>query len=79
MARDRIHGGRADGMSPADFDSRQLRIGTAHELEHTNDRAKAREIAMDHLAEDPDYYERLEAMEREAEDDRLREALHKDV
>lgn len=76
---DRIPGGRASGLTPADFDPRQLRIGTEHELEHTNDRAEAREIAMDHLAEDPDYYERLEAMERKAEDDRLRQALHEDV
>lgn len=33
-------------------------------MEHTDDECIAQEIAMDHLAEDPDYYEKLEAMER---------------
>jgi len=42
----------------------QLAIGTKHELEHTRSRAVAQEIAMDHLAEDPDYYVKLERMER---------------
>ena len=33
------------------------------EMEHTNDPDIAREIAMDHLTEDPDYYKKLEVME----------------
>ena len=62
--RDRLHGGLADKKRPGDFDPEQLRIGTRHETEHTNDEAIAREIAMDHLAEDPDYYRKLEKAER---------------
>lgn len=53
---EKLIGGAADGMSPADFDPAALARGTAHELEHTNDRAVAREIAEDHLVEDPDAY-----------------------
>lgn len=51
--------GRAQGLSPADFDPKQLSIGTRHEMEHTPDPAVAQRIAMDHLAEDADYYRKL--------------------
>lgn len=56
---DQIPGGRADQKSPKDFDPEQLAAGTQHEMEHTKDEAKAREIAMDHLAEDKHYYKKL--------------------
>ena len=36
-------------------------------MEHTNDKEKATEIAMDHLSEFPDYYDRLIGMEKKAE------------
>lgn len=42
----------------------QLDKGTQAEMEHTTDVNTAREIALDHLAEMPDYYDRLERMER---------------
>ncbi len=45
------------------IDPEQLRIGTQHELEHTADPAVARQIAIDHLKEIPDYYARLTALE----------------
>jgi hypothetical protein len=62
---ERLPGGKAAGMRPSDFDPETLARGTKHELEHTRDRAVAQEIAMDHLAgEGPDYYEKLDAMER---------------
>ena len=61
---DRLHGGRADMMQPDDFDADALDEGREHEGEHTTDPGLAEEIAMDHLAEDPDYYDRLEAMEK---------------
>jgi hypothetical protein len=54
---------RSTGMSPEDFDPEQLAIGTEIELEHADDpldpaeRDMAMHIAMDHLAERPDYYE----------------------
>ena len=51
------------GMSAAQLDV-QLAMGIDTELKHTNSRAKAREIALDHLAELPDYYTRLRDMER---------------
>lgn len=53
---DKMPGGVADNMTPELFDQEQLAIGTMLELEHTDDPELAREIAMDHLAEDPDYY-----------------------
>lgn len=56
---ERIPGGFAAGRRPEDFDPEQLRAGTQVELEHTIDPAVAQEIAMDHLTEDPRYYEAL--------------------
>lgn len=44
----------------------QINKGIGVEMEHTNDKIKATEIATDHVAEIPDYYNRLEKMEREA-------------
>lgn len=55
----RAAGGRAAGMSPDMFDPTQLAIGTRVELEHTSDPYIARKIAMDHLVEDPMYYQKL--------------------
>ena len=64
---DCLPGGRADARKPTDFDQRQLAMGIRIEAEHTDNPLLAREIAMDHLAEIPDYYTRLVAMERDAE------------
>ena len=61
-----IEGGRAEGQPDSRYDPNQLAIGTKIEMEHTNDREIAKEIAKDHLEEIPDYYTRLNAMEREA-------------
>ena len=41
----------------------QLRKGIKVEHEHTGDTAMAKEIALDHLDEFPDYYDRLEKAE----------------
>lgn len=60
---DRIPGGLAAGRRPSDFDRFALVKGTAVELEHTSDPRIAQEIAMDHLTEDPRYYEKLAKME----------------
>lgn len=62
--RDRLKGGEADAKSPKDFDPAQLKAGTAHEREHTEDEGLAQEIAMDHLSEDPDYYKKLRTIEK---------------
>lgn len=48
------------------FDPRELALGIRIEMEHTNDRRLAKQIAKDHLVEIPDYYSRLIRMEREA-------------
>lgn len=48
---------------------RQIRIGTKVEMEHTNDRKQAEQIAVQHLMEFPDYYDRLLKMERQAKKD----------
>ena len=61
---DRIPGGLADKKKPSDFDPKQLAKGIKVEMEHTDDPGMAREIAMDHLAEDDSYYDKLEVMER---------------
>lgn len=42
----------------------QLSKGIKIEMEHTGDLAMAREIALDHLNEFPDYYDRLEKVEK---------------
>lgn len=63
---DKITGGLADKKSPEDFDAKALKKGTAVEMEHTNDPFIAQEIAMDHLTEDPKYYDKLEKMENPA-------------
>jgi len=48
----------------------QIEIGTDVEKEHVGDDiVKAREIAMDHLFEIPDYYDRLKKMESQAHEE----------
>lgn len=42
----------------------QLAKGVRVELEHTSDHDIAHEIALDHLSEFPDYYNRLETIEK---------------
>lgn len=54
-----IPGGYAQDVDPDRFDPKQLRAGTLVEMEHTTAPVIAREIAMDHLMEDPRYYEKL--------------------
>lgn len=49
----------------SDFDPDQLKKGIAVEMEHTNNRTVAGEIAKDHLAEDPEYYTMLARCHRE--------------
>jgi hypothetical protein len=66
---DQIEGGLADEAKPTDFDIRSLLKGILVELEHTDNPMTAMEIAMDHLAEHAEYYDALELMEKELEDD----------
>jgi hypothetical protein len=64
QAADKIPGGLADGKSKKDFDPKALAKGRKVEKEHTDDPQKALEICMDHLTEDPEYYDKLEKMEK---------------
>ena len=48
------------------YDQRQLDMGIKVEMEHTTDPLLSEKIAKDHLAEIPDYYTRLEKMEKSA-------------
>jgi hypothetical protein len=53
-----------DLSSLVDYLTRQLVDGVFVEMEHTDSPQKAREIAMDHLFEDPSYYVKLKKIER---------------
>jgi predicted double-glycine peptidase len=66
--KDKIPGGLADKGPPEGVDPKQVEKGMKVEREHTDDPAIAREIAYDHLTEDPRYYDKLEKMEKEALD-----------
>jgi len=59
-----LPGRTAPGRDPSDFDPFELARGLEHEMEHTTNRDVAREIAMDHLAERPDYYWLLDEMDK---------------
>lgn len=72
---EQLKGGLADNLAIEDlaqihgrsieFMRKQLEKGIQVEMEHTRDRdGKAHEIAMDHLFEDPEYYIKLEKLEK---------------
>jgi hypothetical protein len=86
--KDKIKGGIADKLTKKDiadkFDikvselEKEIKMGVKIELEHTDSKEMAEEIAMDHLTEMPDYYTRLKDMEKESEDfwqGRLKESI----
>jgi hypothetical protein len=72
---DAIPGGMAKGMTLNDIAEKHnisvdtivkdLKKGMKVEMEHTTDASVAKEIAMDHLFEDPKYYDKLDKMENE--------------
>lgn len=61
---DVLPGGLSDEKPDSDFDLKSVLKGMEVEIEHTNDLDVAKEISKDHLSEDPEYYEKLEAMEQ---------------
>jgi len=73
IQEDKIPGGLSQGKTLYDIAKHhkvdvkllrsQLRKGIKVELEHTSDKSIAKEIAMDHLYEDPFYYDKLEKIE----------------
>ena len=44
---------------PQDVDPKELEVGKEVEMEHTTDEKEAERIALQHLAEDPEYYKKL--------------------
>lgn len=52
-----------------DYDPEQLQKGIKIEHEHTDNSAIAEIIAKHHLAEDPNYYSKLEKMEKGFKDE----------
>jgi len=74
LNEDKIPGGLAKGKTVEDIAKHygilssnikiQLEKGIKVEMEHTTDRQIAKEIAMDHLWEDPMYYTKLNKMEK---------------
>lgn len=54
-----IKGGKGDKLTIDDVNPNELRMGIKVEMEHTKDKDKAIDIALDHLAEHPFYYTQL--------------------
>lgn len=61
---EKIKGGIGDKRPDSDFDTEQLKNGIKVEMEHTKDPDIAKEIAKDHLSEDPNYYKKLKKIEK---------------
>ena len=59
LLEDLLPGGKGDDIRASDVDAHELAMGMQVEMEHTSNRKQAREIAMDHLSEDPHYYRKL--------------------
>ena len=57
--------GRSKGKD-VKHDPKQLKMGIEVEMEHTTNPVVSRKIALDHLKEIPDYYTRLDKMEKAA-------------
>lgn len=72
----KLKGGKADKLSVKDIAKKfdvsvknikdQIKKGKKVESEHTDDEEKQLEIASDHVSEFPDYYDRIDKMEKEA-------------
>lgn len=55
----KLKGGIGDTIASEGVDTSELSTGVQVEMEHTNDINVATEIALDHLAKDPEYYTKL--------------------
>lgn len=64
LAEDLLHGGAADNTPDKAFSAAALLRGKRHEREHTGNDQIAKEIAKDHLSEDPRYYQKVEQIEK---------------
>jgi len=61
-----LRGGKSQGMDMSQVDENELNMGLEVEAEHSEDMTTRKKIALDHLAEIPDYYTRLAEMEAAA-------------
>lgn len=68
VKKDLLPGGEADNLPDRDFSAPALAEGAKHEHEHTRNDQIAKEIAKDHLSEDPQYYKKVEEIEKGAEE-----------
>jgi hypothetical protein len=55
----KLKNGKGENLTQDDVDPKELEMGIAVEMEHTDDESVSQEIAMDHLSELPDYYKHL--------------------
>jgi hypothetical protein len=79
MKKEKIKGGLADNLTCEDIAKKhkvdlskikkEFIMGVKVEMEHTDDKDKAEEIAKDHLYESPNYYTELKKMEDKMEGD----------
>ncbi len=74
-----IVGGLGDGRSDKEFDQQELSAGIKVEMEHTNDVNVAKEIAKDHLTEDPLYYQKLETIEEKKDRNQICESIDQEL
>lgn len=77
--KQKLKGGKGDKLTPDEVNYYEFTKGWKHELEHTDDIDKAKEIALDHLAEDPNYYTRLDMIEFKAKKKKGRADLPTEV
>lgn len=70
--KEKLSGGKGDNRPDSDFDPKWLAAGIKVESEHTDDPAVAKEIAKDHLTEDPLYYKKLRMIEKSMVDEMLK-------
>ena len=73
----KLKGGKGDKLDADHVNYHEFTKGWKHELEHTDDIDKAKEIALDHLAEDPNYYTRLDMIEYQAQKSKKKTASKK--
>lgn len=86
---EKLQGGKADKMSLNDIATKHkvelIKIvknfvkGFNVELEHTKNQKEASEIVMDHLSEDPDYYDKLKKIETKEEKVTAKQQFAKDL
>lgn len=62
--KDRLHGGKADNIPDREFSPTSLSEGQEDEREHTDNDQVAKEIAKDHLSQDPQYYKKEKLIEQ---------------